>query len=326
METNQNQSNIGTFEKTLQTQLSAELKSLPVTVLQSVDSTNNYLKKQVLAAKSKAEGTKTAAAPRGSINFAKQVGRQGASTNAEIINAGGLETACIALSQTAGRGRQGRSFYSPEGTGIYMSMLVRPSKEAKEATLLTTLAAVATCKAIETVCHRKTSIKWVNDIYIDGKKVVGILTEAGYSAQSNEKLDYAIVGIGVNIWEPEGGFPKDIQDIAGAINPDVIHAKNGIKVVSKDQLRATLAAAILNEFQLQVRSWEKGKVTSCMDEYRKRSLVLGKKVELLTPDHTALHELVTVTQIGDMAELIITDSKGEKRTILSGEVSIQLVQ
>ena len=109
----------------------------------------------------------------------------------------------IADSQTQGKGRLSRSFYSPDNSGIYMSILLRPKLQAKDFPLITTCCAVAVAKAIEKVCKIDAKIKWVNDIYISGKKVCGILVESGISNDSS----FAVVGIGVNVSVPKDNFP-----------------------------------------------------------------------------------------------------------------------
>ena len=112
----------------------------------------------------------------------------------------------IAGSQSAGRGRRGKAFFSPAESGIYMSILFRPEGLTENQVLhFTTMAAAAVSEAIETVSGKKAEIKWVNDIFIDGKKVCGILSEASYGIQTG-KLEYVIVGIGINAYEPSGGF------------------------------------------------------------------------------------------------------------------------
>ena len=111
----------------------------------------------------------------------------------------------IASSQTTGRGRKGRNLFSPDGTGIYMSVLLRPQASPQIALRITTMAAVSVCQAIEGLCSREPGIKWVNDIYMDGRKVCGILTETALAAGG--RLEYVVLGIGVNALEPEGGFP-----------------------------------------------------------------------------------------------------------------------
>ena len=116
----------------------------------------------------------------------------------EMAEQGAKEgTVIIAEEQTAGRGRTGKQFYSPKGTGIYISILLRPDIPAEESLFLTTSAAVATARAIEDVSDKRALIKWVNDIYLEDKKTCGILTEGAFNVETG-KLDYAIVGIGIN--------------------------------------------------------------------------------------------------------------------------------
>ena len=223
--------------------------------------------------------------------------------------------AIVAAHQTAGKGRRGRSFYSPDDTGLYLSLLVRPDMSAEDSLSLTTAAAVAVCKAIETVLGVETSIKWVNDVYCRGRKVTGILTEAGTIPGQGSKLSWAVIGIGVNVWAPKGGFPEDIRHIAGALlEPDQRR---------DEPIRSRLAAAILNEYMeiypdLLTRHY--------MDEYRRRSFVVGKTVRLMDVDHKSIEDQppVTVTGIGDRAELIVKEPDGHVRTINSGEVSLLL--
>lgn len=123
----------------------------------------------------------------------------------------------IAGAQTSGRGRLGRNFYSPPDTGVYLSILLRPlSLAPSEAVAFTTMAAVAACEAIEKVSGRQAQIKWVNDIFMDGKKVSGILTEASLRPKSG-KIDSIVLGIGINVYPPENGFPADLGQIAGSV-------------------------------------------------------------------------------------------------------------
>ena len=122
----------------------------------------------------------------------------------------------VAESQTAGRGRLGRSFHSPVGTGLYMSILLRPTFSAERALFITTAAAVAVCRAIEQETGLKPQIKWVNDIYLHEKKICGILTESSINFET-KGLKWAVLGIGLNLSEPEGGFPEEIRSVAGAL-------------------------------------------------------------------------------------------------------------
>ena len=151
----------------------------------------------------------------------------------------------IANEQTKGKGRLGRTFYSPSDTGIYMSLLIRPDKSPEKSLIITSAAAISVCKAIRTVAGVKASIKWVNDIVIDNKKVCGILTEGKVDADNN-KLDYAVVGIGINITYPKEGFPEDIADIATSLkdnHDEDIKNKLIAKILDNRSLKAIIFAS-----------------------------------------------------------------------------------
>lgn len=247
-------------------------------------------------------------------------------------------TVLIACRQTAGKGRLGRSFYSPEETGIYMSLLLRPNIKAQDSLLITTAAAVATAEAIETVTGVETGIKWVNDIYCHDRKVVGILTEGGLKAGTDhlirdkqstgtdqraeaDRLAYAVLGIGVNLWEPTGGFPEEIAKIAGSVLTESFQPDT----IEKEKLRCRLAAEVLNQFmkiypQLTERKF--------MDAYRKRSFLIGQEVTLIRADHAANIDLppVRVIDVGDDAQLIVEFPNGSKQEISSGEVSVRMAE
>lgn len=140
-----------------------------------------------------------------------------ASTNDELhklaLKSAPAGTVVTADFQTNGKGTKGRSFHSPSKTGIYMSVLLRNIK-SEDMLHITPLAAVIVSQVLDEICGVDTRIKWVNDIYINRKKVCGILTQA----QSNgKKVDFIIVGIGINLFCPQGGFPDEIKDIAGYV-------------------------------------------------------------------------------------------------------------
>ena len=125
-------------------------------------------------------------------------------------------TILIAAEQTEGKGRLGRRFESQKGTGVYFSILLRPGLPPAESLLITTCAAVATAKAIEKNTGRMTKIKWVNDIYMHDRKVSGILTQAAFDIEG-DKLSFAVLGIGINMYFPPDSLPEEIKDIAGAV-------------------------------------------------------------------------------------------------------------
>ena len=212
----------------------------------------------------------------------------------------------VANSQTGGKGRLGRSFYSPLDAGVYISVLLRPQNiEPQKALKITTMAAVAACKAVETVTDKKALIKWVNDIFVDGLKVAGILTEASLSMETGN-LEYAVLGIGFNVYEPNGGFPEEIKGIAGAILDETVpDAKN------------RLASEFLNRFKDIYDNMD----TSNYDiEYKKRSFVIGKKVNVISPADT---KKATVLDITSDCALIVEYEDGTEGTLSTGEVSIR---
>ncbi len=213
-------------------------------------------------------------------------------------------TVITARYQTQGRGRLGRSFFSPKGTGLYMSLILRPSVSPQELLLITTAAAVAVARAAETLTGEGMRIKWVNDVYRDGKKVAGILTEGAFGG---ETVTYAILGIGVNIAPPVGGFPADIAQKAGTLFD------------TPCDKREELSHLILQHFEEYY-----GLLTDkpFLEEYRRRSLLDGKTVQLLNVDDTP-RESATVLGIDDDFALIVRTENGI-RHLTSGDVSIQL--
>lgn len=215
----------------------------------------------------------------------------------------------IAQEQTAGKGRLGRKFYSPIGTGIYMSVLLRPNMTIEDSLFITTSAAVAVARAIETVSDGKVTpqIKWVNDIFIEGKKVCGILTEASVDFESGG-LEYAVLGIGVNITPPNDDFPDEIKDIAASVFSDA----------KEKNIRNRLAAEILRELEKMSENFYSDDI---IKEYRDRSMLIGKKVcALLGNDKKPC----TVLDIDDRARLIVRFDDGEQKALSTGEVSIKL--
>lgn len=212
----------------------------------------------------------------------------------------------IANSQTAGRGRSGRNFYSPLDTGIYMSLVLRPHRSlTAQAAGLTTMAAVAVCEAIEAVSGKIAQIKWVNDIYMEGKKVGGILTEASVGLE-NGALEYAILGVGINIFEPAGGFPKELEQIAGAVFED--HPQD---------VKNRLAAEILNRFMNRYVSPE----TDWVESYRERSFVPGKEIEVISGGHS---RRAFALDVDGACRLVVRYEDGKTECLSSGEIRIKL--
>lgn len=221
-------------------------------------------------------------------------------TNGESEN-----TILISEYQTAGRGRLGKSFFSPRGCGVYLSYLIKPHIKAADAVFITVAAAVAMVRAIDNILGIKTQIKWVNDIYYQDKKLCGILTEGGISSSGN--LDFAILGVGLNIKNPPGGYPEEfdykttnIENISGEITEDT---------------KWCLIAEFINEFDDIFKASPK----DFIKEYRKYSCIIGRKIEILSGDHKGYAK---VLDINDNAELVAELPTGEKATLSSGDVSI----
>ena len=210
----------------------------------------------------------------------------------------------IGGAQTAGRGRRGRAFYSPAGSGIYMSILLRPEgRSEKEILHLTTMAAAAACGAVRVVSHKEAGIKWVNDIIVDGRKVCGILTESEYKADGS--VDYVIVGIGINAYPPAGGFPAGIADTAGSVfEYQASGLKNG------------LAAEVLNRFMAYYTSGDNG-----ADDYRKMCIVPGRDIEVIGHGKSVSAHAVG---LDEDCGLIVRYEDGTEEVLRSGEISIRL--
>ena len=215
-------------------------------------------------------------------------------------------TVVIAARQTGGRGRKGRAFFSPEYTGVYVSLLLKPKIAPDDATLITTTAAVAVCEAVESLSDRKAQIKWVNDVFVDGKKICGILTEGSIDMESGQ-FEYAVVGTGINVYTPSGGFPAELEQIAGSVfSAPVADAKN------------RMIAAYLNRF-LALYSDLGGEET--ITEYRRRSFVLGKPITVIAADRQTPARALDVDK---KCRLLVEYADGTRETLSSGEISVKL--
>ena len=227
-------------------------------------------------------------------------------TRAKAIAANGAPHGylVIAESQTGGKGRMGRSFFSPEHSGIYMTYVLRPKLLAERAVMITSMAAVAVARAIETVADAEVKIKWVNDLYINDRKVCGILCEASMDFES-ARLEYAVLGIGINVAAME--FPDELKDIATSIENECK------KPVSRSRLIAEISNQ-LNALYGQLESQE------FMAESRARSNVIGREVLVLRGDERFRARAL---DIDDMGRLVLQTEDGVKR-VGSGEISLKL--
>ena len=235
------------------------------------------------------------------------------STNAlvrEKANQGRPEGCVIvACEQTDGRGRYGRQFFSPVDSGVYLSLLLRPTAcSPQQATCLTAAAAAAMCQAIEAVTGQQPGIKWVNDIFLHGKKVCGILTEAAVGLETGT-LNYMVLGAGVNLYPPVKGFPEEIQPIAGSVlERSCPEAKN------------RLVGEFLNRF------WDFYTHPECrtyLEDYRSRSLAIGQNVTVLSAGKTVS---AYAYGIDDDFRLLVRYENGDTEALSYGEIRIQLAE
>lgn len=212
-------------------------------------------------------------------------------------------TLVLAGRQTAGRGRLGRSFASPAGKGVYCSVVLRPPLPATNAQTATIGAAVAVCRAVQTLCGLELAIKWVNDLYYRGKKVCGILTEAGTDLESGQ-LEWLVVGIGLNLTTSPADWPEELARTAGSLYP------GGPAPVS----RAVLAGAIARELLSLCPAFD------CLDEYRARCFVPGHWVTVCTGAETYAAKALS---IDDAGRLVVEREGGRQIALQHGEVSIR---
>ena len=217
-------------------------------------------------------------------------------------------TAILAAEQTAGRGRLGRSFYSPSASGLYLSLLLRPDLAPADAPRLTSCAAVAVAEAVGELSGRDTGIKWVNDVYMNGKKICGILTEAGLDLESG-RVSYVVVGIGINLRTPEGGFPEEIRQVAGA-------AFDGLTV---PDLRSRLAALVLDKLTDYAANPFSDEL---FEAYAKRSFVPGRKIMILAPGKEPVPAEALCLNRDYSLQVRLPD--GSRQALTSGEVSIRV--
>ena len=229
---------------------------------------------------------------------AKRLASQGAAHGAVIVSE----------KQTNGRGRMGRNFFSPAMSGIYMSIILGPKLPVEYCVLCTVAASVAVARAIEDVTQIFAQIKWVNDIFVDGKKVCGILAETA-SAGAGKSFDYMVLGIGLNFVAPKSDFPPELMGLAGALydkKPDGIS-------------RNLMAAEIINHVMDITDTLH---TKEFLTEYRSRSMILQKKISITNMGKTME---ATAIDIDDNGYLVVKDPSGAIMTLSTGEISVSRI-
>ena len=258
---------------------------------------SEYAVKRFLHTKELGQNLHVLASVDSTNNYAKTIAANGAPHG----------TAVIADMQTGGRGRLGRSFLSPPGAGMYLSVVLRPQVDSAQALLLTSAAAVAVCRAVDRFVETPAEIKWVNDVYLGGKKLCGILTEAVSDLESGN-VEFVVIGIGVNL--TCAAFPEELKEIAVSLAE-----------YSKEKIsRGALAAAALEELEALYRELD---TAAFMEEYKRRSCVIGKRANAI---RAGVSREVFIEDIDDTGALLVKNEAGEPERINSGEISIRVLQ
>ena len=228
-------------------------------------------------------------------NQAKVLAREGAKEGHLII----------AEHQSQGKGRLGRSWQSPSGTGIWMSLILRPHILPKYASQLTLLAGLSMCEVIQEITGLEAKIKWPNDIVVNGKKVCGILTEMSAEMES---INYIILGIGVNV--NMAYFPEELPYASSL----AIEGK-------KEYSRKAIIKAFLEKFEIDYKVYKKQPdLTPIMERYEKNCITLNRKVKLLVSHEEVIAK---ATGISNEGELLVTLEDGTMKVVSSGEVSVR---
>lgn len=231
------------------------------------------------------------------------------------------QTVLAADEQSSGRGRLKRAFYSPAKTGVYFTAIYAPQKEIQEPALLTASAAVAVCRSLKEFFGADAKIKWVNDIYLEGKKVCGILAEGHLGPDG--KIDAAAIGIGINIYPSD--FPAEIAGRAGSVLPDTFGASNN-RGEAKNQagdIRLDLARDVSQKL-FDILS-DASKIRAVLDEYAALSFIVGKTITVIPVigDNNSAYA-ATVLGIDKKARLLVRLNDGSERALSSGEISIKI--
>jgi len=216
-------------------------------------------------------------------------------------------TVLIADRQTGGRGRLGRSFHSPAGSGVYLSVILRPQCHASQLMHLTCAAGVAVCDAVETACGLRPGIKWTNDLVFGKRKLGGILTELSLDAKGN--TDFAVVGIGINCCQKAANFPEEIEHIATSLFLECGKAIDRSKVI---------AAMLMSLCQMSARLLDSKE--RIMEQYRLDCITVGQDISLVAGDDIRHGTAVGIDSEG---ALLVRFPDGHTESVNSGEVSVR---
>lgn len=232
-------------------------------------------------------------------NYAKKAAAEGCSDG----------TLVVAECQTAGRGRLGRPWESSDKKGIWMSIVLKPCISPEEVQVITIAAAVAVVDAIYKATGIETGIKWPNDILLEGKKVCGILTEMSCEM---ERVNFLVIGMGINVNQDGEDFPEELRNTAISLK---MHG--GVEGILR---RSEIIKQILYEMEKQYDKIKMGKTDEIIEEWKKKSVTLGKLVRANIRNTEITGTAVDITEDG---KLVVKSADGEELEVLSGEVSVR---
>ena len=215
-------------------------------------------------------------------------------------------TVVVAEKQTQGRGRKGRFWFSPPGEGIYTSIILRPPISPNEAPKLTLMASVAVAEALLSLTSLKINIKWPNDILINGRKVAGILTEI---STDMDRIDYVVIGVGVNVNTPRQGLHPDIRQTATSI----------LMETGKPFPRIALLRAYLEWLEIYYETFKTKGFDPVMNRWKNFADIIGRRISVDLMDRVRMGEVLDIDKDGF---LILRDSEGTIERIISGDVTL----
>ena len=233
--------------------------------------------------------------------LALEMGKQGAAAG----------TVVVAETQTRGRGRLQREWFSPPGTGLYFSMLLRPQLDPIDLPKITLVAGVAICQALEQVCQLSPGIKWPNDLLVEGKKIGGILCETGPVTGTNDSRGILVIlGVGLNITTPESVFPEQVRGKATSL----------LAATGREFDKDTILNAVLDRIDAAMARLEAGGFSTVLEQWRTRDVLLGKTLSWLNP--AGLVVTGRALGIDGSGQYHVRDTRGRVHRVISGDINL----
>ena len=250
------------------------------------------------------DGMGTALLGRERIEYFRETDSTNLRARALAHEGAGEGTIVVAETQTQGRGRRGRTWFSPEGGGIYISILLRPRVSPHDAPQLTLMTAVAMADTLRETANLPFTIKWPNDILVHGKKISGILTEMSLEA---DHVDYVVIGVGLNVNTPEEAFNNEIHDIATSLR----------MLTGKTFSRVRILQSLLRKLEQDYSLFQEHRFEEIRQRWKELSGIIGKRVKIEGLDHVYEGEVIDIDRDGF---LMLKLADGTLQRIVAGDV------